>query len=238
MCRLLFNLGLFVFILCCVAHARLSSPFDVRIDHCKAETTRDLVVNTPRPRFSWKIPSNNDPSKRNIEQIAYQIQLESIKVSAKDNLFQWDSGRIVSTQSIHVPYAGRYDLSAGARYRFRLRIWTSMSNECSEWTDWIYFRTAIFNLHEYLTGNANLVWIGSTKINMNELRKEFSVPNTSPVRSAIVYISGIGYYQLYINGYNVDPSRKLDPGWTTFEIRTLVATFDVTSNISVEIFFL
>ncbi|CAF0776679.1 unnamed protein product [Adineta ricciae] len=230
--RLLFNFGLFVFILGCVAHAQLPSPFDVRIDHYKTGSIHDLVINTPRPRFSWKISNNNEPSQRNIEQIAYQIQLESIKVSAKDNLFQWDSGRIVSTQSIHVPYASRYDLSAGARYRFRLRIWTSIPNESSEWTEWIYFRTAIFNLNEYLTDNANLLWIGSTKINMNELRKEFLVPNTSPVRSAIVYISGIGYYQFYINGYNVDPSRKLDPGWTTFEIRTLVATFDVTSNIS------
>ena len=52
---------------------------------------------------------------------------------------------------------------------------------------------------------------------MNELRKEFIVPNTSPIKSAIVYISGIGYYELYLNGNKVDPSRKLDPGWTTYE---------------------
>ena len=70
-------------------------------------------------------------------------------------------------------------------------------------------------------------------MNMNELRKEFSVPNTSPVKSAIVYISGIGYYEFYINGHNVDPSRKLDPGWTTYEKRTLLASFDVTANITV-----
>lgn len=68
---------------------------------------------------------------------------------------------------------------------------------------------------------------------MNELRKEFTIPNTSPVKAAIVYICGIGYYELYLNGKKVDPSRKLDPGWTSYEVRTLVASFDLTSNITV-----
>jgi hypothetical protein len=49
---------------------------------------------------------------------------------------------------------------------------------------------------------------------MNELRKEFTVPNTSHIKSAIVYISGIGYDELYLNGERVDPSRTLDPGFT------------------------
>lgn len=68
---------------------------------------------------------------------------------------------------------------------------------------------------------------------MNELRKEFIVPNTSPLKSAIVYLSGMGYYQFYFNGHNVDPSRKLDPGWTPYERRTLFVSFDLTSNITV-----
>jgi alpha-L-rhamnosidase len=73
---------------------------------------------------------------------------------------------------------------------------------------------------------------------MNELRKEFMVPNASPIKSAIAYISGIGYYELYLNGHKVDPSRKLDPGWTSYEKRTLVASYDLTSNITVRISFL
>ena len=68
---------------------------------------------------------------------------------------------------------------------------------------------------------------------MNELRKEFTIPNTSPVKSAIVYITGLGYYELYINGYKVDPSRRLDPGWTSYEKRILVVSYDLTSNITV-----
>ena len=84
-----------------------------------------------------------------------------------------------------------------------------------------------------MTDNADLLWIGSTEIIMNELRKEFNVPNTSPLKSAIVYMSGLGYYEFYLNGNKVDPSRKLDPGWTTFQKRTLLVSYDVTPNITV-----
>src|SRR5689334_10282299 len=66
---------------------------------------------------------------------------------------------------------------------------------------------------------------------MNELRKDFSIP--SAVASAHAFVSGLGYYQLFLNGQNVDPTRKLDPAWTTFEKRTLYSTFDVTSVLSV-----
>jgi alpha-L-rhamnosidase len=200
------------------------------------ETTNDLIINTPRPRFSWKIRVVDNKSQRNVQQTAYQMQLQSVKICERDTQFQWDSERVLSSQSIHVPYTGEDDLSPSRYYRFRVRVWTtSYPEEASEWTDWIRFRTPIFNLHEYFTKNATVFWIGSTKMNMNELRKEFLVPNTSPIKSAIVYISGIGYYELYVNGNKVDPSRKLDPGWTSYEIRTLVASFDLTPNITVRI---
>jgi alpha-L-rhamnosidase len=166
------------------------------------------------------------------------MQLQSIKLTQKDQQLIWDSERVTSSQSIHVPYTGENDLLSSTYYHFRVRVWTTNSKQASEWTNWIEFRTPIFNLHEYLTQNSTALWIGSTKINMNELRKEFMVPNTNPIKSAIVYISGIGYYELYLNGNKVDPSRKLDPGWTSYEIRTLVVSYDVTANITVRISFL
>jgi len=215
-------------------------PFDVRVDHHKVDTTRDLVINTPRPRFSWKIPVMSNILHRNIQQIAYQIQLQSVQLSQRDQQFQWDSERVISSQSTHVPYTGHTDLLPSTYYHFRVRAWLSNAEEATEWTDWIKFRTSIFNLHEYMTENADLLWIGSTKIYMNELRKEFTVPNTSPIKSAIVYMCGLGYYEFYLNGNNVDPSRKLDPGWTTYSKRTLLVSFDVTANITVSdvLFFL
>jgi alpha-L-rhamnosidase len=206
---------------------RLSSPLDVRIDHHKIETTRDVVINTPRPRFSWKLPATT--TTRNIRQIAYQIQIES-------DTDRWDSGRISSSQSIHVPYTNKNDLKPSTHYRLRLRTWTTVSETASLWTNWIRFRTSVFDLHEYIMAqNDDVNWIGSTQIYMNELRKEFNIPNASPIRTATVLISGLGYYELYLNGQSVDASRKLDPGWTTYEKRTLFVTYDLTSTIKVRI---
>jgi alpha-L-rhamnosidase len=227
----------FICVLWLTVDARRSSLFDVRIDHYKVETTQDLVINNPRPRFSWKIRVLDNVSQRNVQQTAYQMQLQSIKITQQDNQFVWDSERIVSSQSIHVPYTDQNDLLSSTYYRFRIRVWTTNSEEPSEWTDWIRFRTPIFNLHEYLTKNEDLLWIGSTKINMNELRKEFLVPNASPIKSAIAYISGLGYYEFYLNGNQIDPSRKLDPGWTSYEKRILLCSFDLSANITVRIFF-
>lgn len=53
-------------IICAVTEA---IPWDIRLDHYKVGTTKDLVINTPRPRFSWKlsIPTR----ERHVEQIAY-----------------------------------------------------------------------------------------------------------------------------------------------------------------------
>ncbi|CAM4759645.1 unnamed protein product [Rotaria magnacalcarata] len=197
-------------------------PFDVRIDHYKVETIKDLVINTPRPRLSWKLPSFTE---RNVQQTAYQIQL-------RFETDEWDSGRIDSSRSIHVPCTDKNDLKPSTNYQIRLRIWTTLSNQASLWTEWIQFRTPLFNLHEYIMQlNDQVNWIGSTQIYMNELRKEFNVSSDSPIRTATAYVSGIGYYELYVNGNSTDLSRKLDPGWTTYEKRTLLVSYDLTTTI-------
>ncbi|CAF2633920.1 unnamed protein product [Rotaria sp. Silwood2] len=204
---------------------RLSASYDVRIDYYKAETTKDLVINKGQPRFSWKLPLT---SQRNVQQIAYQLQILS------QNVLLRDSGRINSSQSIHVPYPYERDLEELTHYHVRLRLWSSVSEAATPWTSWIPFRTSIYNFHQYLMDyNDEVFWIGSTQIYMNELRKEFSVPDTSPIRSATVFISGIGYYEMYLNGDSIDPNRKLDPGWTTYQKRTLFVSYDVTSKIKV-----
>ena len=72
-------------------------------------------------------------------------------------------------------------------------------------------------------------WIGHEEIHMNQLRKEFNISSASPLISANVYVAGIGYYELEVNGKNVDTTRKLDPAWTAYETRVLYSAFDVSS---------
>lgn len=56
-------------------------------------------------------------------------------------------------------------------------------------------------------------------------RSEFDL--SKPVKSARAYVTGLGYYELYLNGGKVG-DKVLDPGYTTFSKRTLYSTYDVT----------
>ena len=56
-------------------------------------------------------------------------------------------------------------------------------------------------------------------------RKEFNLKK--PVRSARLYVSGLGYYEAYLNGRRVG-DHVLDPGWTTYSQRILYSAYDVT----------
>jgi len=60
------------------------------------------------------------------------------------------------------------------------------------------------------------------------LRKEFAV--TKNVRRARVYVSGIGWSELYLNGRKVS-DRVLDPAATDYDKRVLYVTHDVTDQL-------
>lgn len=205
-----------VFISTCFAF----TPYDLRLDYRASSTVDDLVLYTPSPKFTWKLPVIVK------KQDAYQLQIQS---ELKD---RWDSGWIRTNDADHRFSNEKNGFQPWTRYWFRLRV--SSENQTSAWTEWIRFRTVTCHLHQYLMEmNDRVFWIGSNQIGMNELRKEFQLDSKSTIRTAIVLISGIGYYELLINGRAVDPTRKLDPAWTTYERRTLFVTFDVTSFVQV-----
>jgi len=45
---------------------------------------------------------------------------------------------------------------------------------------------------------------------------------------ASLFISGVGYYEVYINGGKKVGHSKLDVGWTTYANRVLYASYDIT----------
>jgi alpha-L-rhamnosidase len=59
-------------------------------------------------------------------------------------------------------------------------------------------------------------------------RREFTL--SRPVRRARAYVSGLGYYELSLNGRRVG-DHLLDPGWTSYERRVLYSTYDVTDSL-------
>ncbi len=58
-------------------------------------------------------------------------------------------------------------------------------------------------------------------------RKEFKI--SRQIKSVKVYISGLGYNELFINGKRIG-DHVLDPGWTNYKKTILYTTYDVTNN--------
>ena len=77
--------------------------------------TNPLGIDTEKPRLSWQLTS----ARRGAAQSAYQIRVQD----GPNGL--WDSGKVTSDQSIHVPYGGPA-LSSGQRCTWQVRVWDGL----------------------------------------------------------------------------------------------------------------
>ncbi len=60
------------------------------------------------------------------------------------------------------------------------------------------------------------------------LRKEFAIDKE--IASARAYVTGVGYYELYINGKKIG-DHVLDPGFTRYDRRTLYVTYEIENAL-------
>ena len=77
-----------------------------------------LGIDVLQPRLSWQIQSD----RRGARQTAYRIMVTASESDLHNgsNLL-WDSGKIVSDQSIHVPYGGA-PLASRQRVHWKVRV--------------------------------------------------------------------------------------------------------------------
>lgn len=170
-----------------------------------------LGIDVRQPRFAWGL----DHTARGQRQTAYQILVATQPgLLDQDKGDQWDSGKVVSEDSTQVVYSGK-PLASGAAYYWKVRSWDKDGN-ASPYSRVVQFEMGLLSADEW-KGQ----WIGGA----NQLRTEFQLAEA--VARARVYICGLGYYELRINGAKVG-SNVLDPGWTTYEKRVLYTTYDVT----------
>lgn len=196
-------------------------PQYVRIQNMDVSTHSDIVIDTCTPHFSWQLADEYDDDgymMRGVQQVGYHILI----YNAVTDQLMWDTTYVRSSSCSHILYGGE-KFTSDTRYSLKIKYYTKKHE--SQWYT-AHFRTALFSLKDW-TGQ----WIGSNDINMNQLRK---VVNLKPlkIQSATVFISGLGYYQLYVEGQLIDPSRRLDVGWTTYQQRTLYASYDLTKIIN------
>ena len=165
-----------------------------------------------RLRFTWVL---HHP-ERGARQRAYQVIVSSSKELAERGVGDvWDSGVVESGENLAV-YGGP-PLESSREYYWRVRWWDD-KDRASPWSPIARFVTAL------RPGDWRAKWISGGRL----LRKEFELP--APVKRAFAHVTGLGYYELRINGKKVG-DRVLDPLWTDYSKRVLYATYDVTDYL-------
>ncbi|KPK78056.1 MAG: hypothetical protein AMJ79_01225 [Phycisphaerae bacterium SM23_30] len=192
--------------------------------------TNPLGIDVEKPRLSWNLASD----LRDQNQTAYRIQVSGIDENILQNqVIYWDTGKVKSNQTIHIVYQGK-PLHSGQRYTWKVQVW-DRDDRASDWSDPAWWEMALLDENDWLAQ-----WINDGKKNPEKdedfyledpaplFRWEFEL--SKPVRRARLYITGLGYYEAYLNGRRVG-DHLLDPGWTVYSKRVFYSTFDVTDHL-------
>lgn len=213
--------------------------YDLRVEHLRNPTQLD----TKHPRLSWKIRVQNSKAK-GVLQHSYRILVASTpEMLLRNQADLWDSGQMISRQSVLIPYQGR-ELRSRQTYYWKVQISDNQGHR-SNWSDVASWEMALLKPNYWSESQ----WIGlkpetrdhefSTRAHhaLNEqlsphpsplLRKKISI--SKEVRRARAYVSGIGYSEFYINGNKIG-DHVLDPGQTNYQKHTLYVAHDVTHNL-------
>ncbi len=185
-------------------------PFNLRCEYL----VNPVGLDVRRPRFSWTL---RHPERGRLQSAYRIIVSSSLEMVGKFIGDVWDSGKVASDQSTNVEYGGG-ELESRRRYYWRVKWWDDTGRE-SPFSEIAFFETGILSQEEW-----RAKWIGGGRL----LRREFMIDGE--VRRARVYICGLGYYELRVNGVRVG-DRVLDPPWTDYEKLALYTVYDVTDYV-------
>ncbi|HEC44717.1 MAG TPA: hypothetical protein ENI20_18020 [Bacteroides sp.] len=204
-----------------------------------------IALDIPKPRFTWIL----DMEGRGRRQTAYQILLASRReILNRDEGDIWSAGLVESDQSSQVTYGG-LPLESNREYFWKVRI----RDEADKWHPYsepVIFNTGLLKEEDWTAdwigrGDPDEVWsdvyafadrrVSEEVQNVTPeprsplFRHEFRVEK--PVRRARLFVVGLGFYELRLNGEKVG-QHVLSPAKTIFRKRILYDTYDVTSELS------
>ncbi|MFC1765720.1 family 78 glycoside hydrolase catalytic domain [Planctomycetota bacterium] len=223
-------------------------PGVLRIDQLRCEYQNNpIAIDARQPRLSWTSIAEQRRA-HNLSQSAYQILVATdpnrLTPSQAD---LWNSGRVATDQSLHVLYGGRALVSHQVCY-WKVRVWDQESRPCA-WSEIAQWRTGLLDAESWNwaqwitlgedTRDSELTQRSFQTLTMKEpdLRDTFASPlfrttftASKPVKTALAYVVGLGYHELFINNQRIGDHR-LDPGQTSYDVHAFYVTHDITAAL-------
>ena len=210
-----------------------SAPRNLRCEYL----TDPMGLDERAPRLSWELVD----MRRGVIQHAYHvIAADSPDALGRDDGNLWDTGHVVSDQSIQVVYTGK-PLGARQRVWWKVRVWVEAcgpdgsrraDDQPSPWSEPAHWSMGLLDPADW-----GAKWIGdgappasapTEPLPPPMLRTSFAVPDAGVgIKQATVYVTARGLYELHINGQRVG-NHVLAPEWTDYRRRIQYQTYDVT----------
>ena len=184
--------------------------------------TNPLGIDAASPRLSWILVS----SEKGQKQTAYQILVAGDEDKLRNERPDiWDSGRVVSDESTQVVYRGPALLSR-RRYYWKVRAWDK-DGAAGPYSETAWWEMALLSSQDW-----KAEWVGSLAgWPGRALYFRCNFTSSQAVERARIYVSGLGYYELRLNGSKVG-DHVLDPGVTDYAKRILYSTYDITNKLN------
>lgn len=188
-----------------------------------------LGIDVQQPRFSWELSSAQPQLLQTHYQIIVSSSLTTLNRGEGD---VWDSGKVPSDRSILNSYKGK-SLQSKAVYFWKVRVWSNQG--VSAWSAPQHWSMGLLNKDDWKAS-----WMGLEKtfpwdsismfarLSARYFRKDFAI--SRPIKRATVYVSGLGLYELHLNGEKVG-DQVLAPVPTDYDQTVLYNTFDVTDQL-------
>lgn len=209
-------------LLCLVSYAEATAAPALQPAKLTCEYLQNpLGIATTAPRFSWTLTGDG----QNQWQSAYEIV---VRDPGKNIV--WQTGKVNSAENLHITYAGKA-LEPFSRYTWQVKVY-DQDGRASAWSLPQWFETASSDWTAQWIGDGSRQFEKDEEFYQEDpmplFRKSFETKKK--IASARLYISGLGYYEAYLNGKKIG-DHVLDPGLTAYRKQVLYTVYDITSQV-------
>jgi len=189
-----------------------------------------LGMDEAHPRLAWSLSSRRQDEYQSAYRVLIATDTESLAAGKGD---WWDSGKVTDSENINIVPGGK-PLEPFTRYYWKVMVWDRRGRSMG-WSQPAWFETGMLG-----AANWKGKWIGDGKpapLKDEDFYKDDPAPMfervfvlSKKVRSARLYICGLGYNEPTLNGKKVGDA-VLDPAWTDYGHTLYYSVYDIGGKL-------